>query len=130
MAFSLWGVSGLPASRSNISHEIMIWTARDSQAPAGQRVDTFSVNGTTFDVYIEEHQRDASGRNANTWTYVAFVPAKPLWRGPLDISAFLDYLLRRGTLPANHYLTSVELGNEISQGTGITEIRDFALSFE
>lgn len=128
MAFSLWGVSAIPASRNNITHEIMIWTAHSRQSPAGRPVDSMAVNGITYDVYIEPHQMDASGQNANTWTYVAFVPATPVLRGPLEISAFLEYLLRHGTLSADHYLTSVEFGNEVSEGTGLTEIRDFAIT--
>jgi len=130
MAFSLWGVSAIPASRNNITHEIMIWTAHSWQPPAGRRVDSMEVNGITYDVYIEPHQTDASGQNANTWTYVAFVPAGPVLRGPLEISTFLGYLLRRGTLSADHYLTSLEFGNEVSEGTGITEIRDFAITVQ
>jgi Glycosyl hydrolase family 12 len=128
MSFSLWGVSAVPPSRKDITHEIMIWIDHHWQSPAGQRVDSLNVNGTNFAVYIEPHQHDASGANANTWTYVAFVPDQPVMHGPLDISAFLDYLLRRRTLTPNHYVTSIELGNEVSVGVGLTEIHDFAVN--
>lgn len=127
MSFTVWGVSAIPPSKRDITHEIMIWTDHHWQSPAGQRVDSITVNGTKYEVYIEQHQRDASGENANTWTYVAFVPEHPVLRGPLDISAFIDYLLRRGTLTSNHYLTSIEFGNEVSHGVGLTEIHDFAI---
>ncbi len=130
MAFSLWGVSAIPAARGGITHEIMIWVDSARQSPAGQRVDSMSVNGTTYDVYIEKHQKDASGENANSWTYVAFVAQKPVLHGPLEISEFIDYLLRRGTLNTTHYLTSLEFGNEVSQGSGITEIQNFAINFQ
>jgi hypothetical protein len=129
MVFSLWAVSAIPASRKNITHEIMIWTVRAGQPPA-ERVDSMGVNGVTYDVYIEDNQRDASGQNANTWIYVTFVARKPVLRGPLDISAFVDYLLQRGTLSSTHFLTSLEFGNEICQGSGVTEIRDFAINFQ
>jgi len=128
--FSLWGVSAIPASRTNITHEIMIWTDFARQSPAGHRVDSMSVNGTSYDVYIEEHQRDASGESANTWTYVAFVAQKSVTHGPMEISAFIEYLLRRGTLKPTDYVTSLELGNEVSQGTGVTEIDDFAIHIQ
>jgi glycosyl hydrolase family 12 len=129
MVFSLWGVSAVPPTRKDITHEIMIWTLRAGQPPAGQRVDSITVNDVTYDVYIEEHQRDASGQNANTWTYVAFVAQKPVFRGPLDITAFIDYLLRRGTLQPTIYVTSLEFGNEICEGAGVTEIQHFAINF-
>src|SRR5271165_184634 len=124
MVFSLWGISDVQSPRQSITHEIMIWTDRAGQSPAGQHVDSMTVNDATYDVYIEEHQRDASGGNANTWTYVAFVARKPIFRGPLDISAFIDYLLHRGTLNNTHYLTSLEFGNEVCHGAGVTEIQD------
>jgi hypothetical protein len=128
MSFSLWAVSAIPPSKKDITHEIMIWTARHWQQPAGQPVDSLTVNGTRFEVYIEPHQADASGANANIWTYIAFVPEHPVPHGPLDISAFLDYLLSRGTLTTSHYLTSIEFGNEVSHGVGLSEIQDFAIT--
>jgi Glycosyl hydrolase family 12 len=127
MAFTVWAVSAIPASRRNITHEIMIWTASAWLSPAGRRVDSMTVNGITYEVYIEPHQTDASGQNANTWTYVAFVPSTAVLRGPLDITAFTDYLIRRGTLKADQYVTSLEFGNEVSMGTGVAEIREFAI---
>ena len=128
MVFTLWAVSALPASRRNISHEIMIWTAAAWLSPAGRRVDSIAVNGVNYSVYVEPHQTDASGQNANTWKYVAFVPARAVLRGPLDLSVFLDYLLRRGEITGHHYLTSLEFGNEVSAGAGVVEISSFALS--
>lgn len=128
MVFSLWAVSNVSAPRQSITHEIMIWTDRARQPPAGRLVDSMSVSDTTYDVYIEENQRDASGKNTNTWTYVAFVARKPVFRGPLDITAFIDYLLRRRTLGPNHYVTSLEFGNEICHGAGVTEIQNFSIN--
>ena len=130
MVFSLWSVSAVPPSPQDISHEIMIWTAYARQSPAGHRVDSIAVQGITYDVYIEPHQTDASRQNSNAWTYVAFVPAIPVFRGPLQITPFLDYLLRRGTLSGGQYLTSLEFGNEVSQGAGIAEVREFAIHVE
>ena len=130
MAFTVWAVSALPASKATVSHEIMIWNARAGQNPAGSPRGSLDVNGTTYDVYVEENHGDASGANKNAWTYVAFVARKPVWHGPLDISAFIDYLLDHKLLSRSHYLTSLELGNEVCQGTGIAEIQDFSLRFQ
>ena len=129
MAFTMWIVSALPASKSGITHEIMIWNANGGQAPAGSRRGAVNVNGVTYDVYVEENHKDASGANANVWTYVAFVAQEPVWQGPLEMSAFLDYLIAHGLLSRNHYVTSLELGNEVCQGAGIVEIQDFSIRF-
>jgi Glycosyl hydrolase family 12 len=127
-SFSLWAVSAIPVSKKNITHEIMIWTDFAGQPPAGKLVDSLALNGTMYNVYIEPNQKENSGENSNTWTYVAFVAQEPVSHGPLDISAFIDYLLRRGMLNNATYFTSLEFGNEISQGAGITEIQDFAIN--
>ncbi len=130
MSFTLWAVRALPATKGHISHEIMIWNANAGQTPAGTRRGTFNVQGNTYDVYVEENHKDASGANANVWTYVAFVAQRPVWRGPIDMSAFLDYLLQLGILSRDHFLTSLELGNEVCTGTGIVEIQDFSIRFQ
>jgi len=128
MAFSLWVVSSLPSSRNGITHEIMIWNANGGQHPGGTKRDVIVVDGIPYDIYVEENHVDNSGQNGNHWTYVAFVAAQPLLSGHLDLGSFIDYLLQRGILTSNHYVTSLEFGNEVSEGSGIVEIRDFSLS--
>jgi hypothetical protein len=129
MSFSLWAVSGLPATPENIRTEIMIWNVNGGQRPAGTRRGELTVGGVTYDVWVNEHQRDASGLNPNTWTYVAFVARKPVLDGPLEISSFLKYALENKLLTPDMFVTDLELGNEVAQGAGIAEIRDFNLRF-
>ena len=130
MTFSLWGVSTVPASCDVITHEIMIWTARSWLSPAGKKIGSLDVNGATWDVYLEPGHADASGSTKQTWTYIAFVAHRPVVRGPLELTAFTDWMLRHHLLTRDHYLTSVEFGNEVSSGTGIVELRRFQLHFD
>ena len=128
LTFALWFVSSLPAGRSVISHEIMVWVAREGwQRPAGKPRDSVALGSNRFDVFIEQRQRDASGANANQWTYVAFVAQKPVLHGPLDLSLLLDSLLSAGVLSRRHVLTSVELGSEVSEGAGSVELTGFSV---
>jgi hypothetical protein len=130
MAFSLWIVSSLPATREKITHEIMIWNFNHFGEPAGIRRGTVEVGGVTYDLYVRESHGDASGQNANTWTYVAFAARTPVLKGPLQISLFVDYLLAKGILARDEYLTSVELGNEIMEGTGKVLIQGYSIVVE
>jgi len=98
---------------------------KQGQGPAGKHHGQVNVQGTNYDIYIEENHQDASGVNANTWTYIAFVPDRPV----LPISVFIDYLLQHGNLSVRQYLTSIEFGNEVCEGTGVVEISNFALHF-
>jgi hypothetical protein len=128
MTFTMWAVSSLPASKSVITHEIMIWTVNHGQVPAGSRHGVLDVDGATYDVYVENKHTDNSGTNANVWMYVAFIARKPVLNGPLHLDAFIAYLLQQGLLTKDHFLTSVELGNEVSHGAGIVELQNFSLS--
>ncbi|HUO97207.1 MAG TPA: hypothetical protein VMU01_00980 [Rhizomicrobium sp.] len=127
MSFTLWAVSGLPASRSNITHEIMIWNVDSGQPRAGEKIGTVAAGGMPFEVYVEKNHRDDSGSVAFTWTYVAFIAEKPLLKGTLDTGVLTGYLIRRGLLTPDAYLTSLELGNEVLEGSGTVEIRKLDL---
>ncbi len=127
MAFSMWAVRSLPATKDAISHEIMIWTFRNGQVPAGRNYGSLTVQGTTYDVFVEEAHADASGLNKNRWTYVAFVPRTPVMYGPLDLTAFTGYLTKQNLLSADAYITSLEFGNEVTDGAGIVQLTEFSL---
>jgi len=57
---------------------LILFAVATRQSPAGQRVDSMSVNGTTYDVYIEKYQKDASGNNGNTCTLCSVLRAETL----------------------------------------------------
>jgi len=128
LAFSLWAVSALPPSPKTIKCEIMIWIANGGQRPSGVRRSNVTVDGVVYDTYINEHQHDASGSSPNEWTYVAFVAHTPVLHGPLDIGRLLATLQPLKILTPDMWVTDVELGDEVAEGTGIAEVQDFALT--
>ncbi len=128
MAFSLWAVSKLPAVKQTISHEIMIWNADGGVPPIGEKIGSLEVAGTVFDIYFEPKQGIITGPDPFTWTLVSFVARKKLLTGSLDFGIFITELLKRGILTHDLFLTNLELGTEVSDGTGIVEIRKLELS--
>jgi serralysin len=127
MAFTLWAITDPANPKKTISHEIMIWNVNHNLTPAGAKKETITVGGNTFDVYVKSNHGDDSGANANMWTYVGFAPRESVLKGPFDIGAFLDYLIDQGILTTANYITSIELGNEIVTGKGITEISNYGI---
>jgi hypothetical protein len=125
MAFSLWGVSQLPAVQKTISLEIMVWNVAHGQAPAGEKIGAVETAGTMFDLYLKKNQEMVTGPDPFTWPLVQFVARKPLLKGEIDFRPFLDELLKRQILTRGHYLTSVELGNEVTEGTGEVRLKRF-----
>ncbi len=128
LAFEFWTVSSLPASPSAITHEVMIWIDNKDMTPAGVWTDDFKLNGTTYDVFLREGHGDASGKNPQKWTYVAFLARKPVLKGPLDVTAFAGFLQSKKILGSNLFITSLELGNEVMTGTGRTEVRGYKVT--
>lgn len=127
MAFTLWGIANTNNPKGSITQEIMIWTANRGGTPAGTKRGTLLASGVTFDVYVNPNQADNSGANKSRWTYVAFVAQTPLLKGQLDLDVMTDYLLKQGIMANNTFLTSVELGTEISGGEGTVEFLDYAI---
>ena len=105
----------------------MIWIANHGGHPAGTKRGTLVVSGVNFDVYVNPNQSDNSGANGNLWTYVAFVAQTPLLQGQLDLNTMTDYLLKQGIMTKPTFLTSLELGTEISGGEGKAEILDYTV---
>ena len=132
LAFEVWPVSALPGNKDTIASEVMFWIAHAGQtlAPAGHVEGTIDVGGTTFDMYVNRNHSDASGANANTWPYIAFAARTAVLKGPLDFGAFFDYLMQKGLLKQDQWITGIELGNEIQTGTGVTRVRNFAVTIK
>jgi len=128
MAFSLWAVSKLPAVKQSISLEIMIWNADGGVPPLGKKIGSLEAAGTVFDIYYEPKQGIITGPDPFTWALVSFVARKPLLKGTLDVSVFIDELLKRGILTRESFLTSLELSDEVADGTGRVVIRKLDLS--
>ncbi len=102
VAYDIW-LNGVPGNR-----EVMIWTDNYRQVPAGSRVATgLSFAGRTWSLY-------ATGDNE----YLAFVPSQPMTRGSLDITAFLNYLVAKGRVPASSTLGQICFGVEIVSTDG------------
>ena len=59
-----------------------------------------------------------TGPDPFTWTLVSFVARTKLLKGSLDFGVFVDELLKRKILARNEYLTSLELGDEVAEGSG------------
>jgi endoglucanase len=121
MNFTLMVVSGLPATEANITDQITIWNYNHGFTPGGTKTASITVDGVDYDVYIN-YRSSSSGQN---WNYIAFVARQSFLQGTLEIGPFINYLLEQGVISQNLYITSIELGNEVIQGSGMVEIRNY-----
>jgi len=124
LAYDIWLTSSNPPTPDTITHEVMIWMARTFEAQprqylAGQVV----VDNIAYDLYLRPNFHPTSGAG-----YIAFVSQEPRFGGVVDVAAFLSYLVEHNYVPADSYLASVELGNEVIDGTGELWLQRFQVT--
>lgn len=128
LAFDFWITRDDPPTVSGISHEVMIWLDHDFR-PAGQEfyVGPVRIEGVLWDLYHWPNRvwPNADGDEELVADYMALVRHRDLLVGSVDLLALFHYLADGGYLPAHHYLTAIEFGNETVSGAGELWLKDF-----
>ncbi|MGO9838798.1 MAG: GH12 family glycosyl hydrolase domain-containing protein [Polyangiaceae bacterium] len=108
IAYDLWFNQTATTSGQPNGTELMIWlNHRGGVQPAGAQIGTVSIAGATWDVW----KGPMSG-----WTYIAYVRQTPADAVDLDLRAFTQDAIARGTINPAWYLVDIEAGFEIWQG--------------
>jgi hypothetical protein len=126
-AFDLWATPSNDFRTLDDAVEVMIWNDRKGMLfyPAGRITGQVEIGGVRWDVYVN---RDHRSFTQDSWTFVAFLPDRPVMNGPLDLSAFFDHLVETEILPSSYWVVSLELGTEVVVGTGATEVSGYAIT--
>jgi hypothetical protein len=119
LAFEFWVIADSLSDENNITTEVMIWTDTNIMIPAGSIISTASIDGFTYNLY-----RD----NFDSWTYFAFLSETEQYQGKLNVHKFIEYMRNQGLLDSTEYFASFELGNEVIQGSGVTNIHNYEIS--
>ena len=131
LAFDIWVTSSDRPTPSDITHEIMIWVGERTRAwepYPGKRVKRVTIGGAAYDLYIKPHAEWLMEHGAPKVAYIAFNARTARLSGSIDVKEFLDYLTDNGHLPAEGYVASVELGNEVMHGTGELWLKSYEIS--
>lgn len=134
VATSLWitrtGATPTGTNPQDIANEMMIWTAGSGFPPAGAYVGTVTIGGRAFEVWYAQNWGDISGANPNQWSYLAYRATVSTFATTLDIKAILDDAVSRGYVNAAHYVSNIELGNEVMSGSGQTWINSLSVTIQ
>jgi hypothetical protein len=127
LAPEVWIVSGRSSAGAPnprlISAEVMFWVeAAGIARPAGTVVDRPQINGVVYELW----QKDGAGDNgAGGWRLLSFKTPTTVRGGSVPVDQLLGYLVSKGLLSADHYVATVEFGNEITGGSGTTWVKKF-----
>lgn len=122
LAFDLWLTNDNEYTLENIVTEIMIWEDYFDFTSYGKKRATLITPFGTYDV-LEGHLENS--KFSQDWQYIAFVRKTPRKKGEIDIAFFLEYLVQNNLISKDHYLTSIEFGNEIGNSSGFTVVHQF-----
>lgn len=121
LAFDIWITDSQTPLQNNIKHEIMIWLKNLGQAPAGALTARIIIAGVEYDFY--------SG-NVGSWNYFAFLKVTQDDLNNIPVGEFINYLKNNAYILPEEYLSSIEFGNEVIQGSGKTVVTGYKLSIE
>ena len=131
LAFDIWVTNSGRPTPSAITHEIMIWVGERTRAwepYPGYLAKRVTIGDVTYDLYIKPHAEWLKEHGAPRVAYIVFNSRTAQVSGRIDVKKFLDYLTNHGHLPADGYIASVELGNEIMNGTGELWLKSYRIS--
>jgi Glycosyl hydrolase family 12 len=136
LATSIWftrsvATPAVPAE-NEISAEIMVWSDYtpaliSNDGPVTERGE-ITIDGRTWRVFAAENWGDVSGGTTHRWTFIVYVARQTTRTLSFDARRFMDDAIARGLLDPSHAVANVELGNEISSGSGTTWVRRFTVT--
>jgi xyloglucan-specific endo-beta-1,4-glucanase len=111
VAYDLWVYNN--SAGTGTPTEVMIWT-NATFGQDGTDVGSFSAGGLSFTLY-QTLPADYSWTNHPVYTFVSTTQESSVG---FDLHAFLWHLVDAGYISSSDYLTSVDAGIEIRNGTG------------
>lgn len=117
IAYDLWLTSTPGGSGATVTHEIMIWIHTGAGGPAGSVVSSYRDDVFNGSIYTAK-MTDAAGSSTHSWQYVAIQAQGDDLVSQVDFGAMLTQLKALGIVTGNEYLADVQLGAEITFGSG------------
>lgn len=133
LAYDLWVVSNSSLPRiipfQEVKCEIMIWLDSTNCYPGDPIISNIAgsleADGRTFDFYCASNW----GGLDHKWIYAAFNTRSPILKSArFDITPFLSYLVDKKVIDSNDLVCTVELGTEVSAGSGMTVISNYSVN--
>ena len=127
VAYDLWIHSmSNPGYSDDPDAEVMIWLyAAGGSGPAsdsGSPVATVSIGGTSWNLYYANNSPYAS--------IISFVRTNNTTSASLNLMDFLDEAVSRGYISSSQYLSSIQSGPEIFEGSGQLDVHSYSCTIQ
>ena len=126
LSFDLWINSSPVSTTDNITHEIMIWMVNKGMTPGGKQKDKIEIDGILYTVFVWENV--SLGQPDGERTYIAFVAEENHLSEKIIIDHFPDYLLDNHYLNDSLYISGIEFGTEIVDGSGEILFHEYGIT--
>lgn len=130
LAFDLWVTKEGKNQTSDISHEIMIWEDRNVSIPAGKFMGEVHTSAGTYRMYHTWMDRTSENLGTPGWYFTAFVRKEGTRKNTVNLKEFINIMLAKEFLDENHFVSTVEFGNEIYNACGYTILNDYKLEIK
>jgi serralysin len=117
VAYDIWLTSVPHGDGSTVTNEVMVWLHKGDFPPFGDVVGTYADGDFTATVY-------------HTGTYTAVVADHDRNAGSLDVAHLLSALGTMGIVSSNEYLAAIELGSEVTSGSGQLTINNLDITVQ
>lgn len=112
---------------SNVMARLMIWVdCQDMPFFPSQHFTETTIGGIHYKVMVDKAHNNIDGK----WTAIAMLADKFPPSGTLDLKEYFDYFLSLGALNPEWYLSSIEIGSEVSSGKGEARFNKFIVHNE
>ena len=126
LTFDMWltrdGLRYDSFDHTPITHEVMIAVEPyNGYGLTNRNPATFVEDITINGVHYKTYKMDGVLR----WRFLVFEMQSPMISGSLDLKPLFDYLKIRGFIQGTEYLSSIEFGSEVQEGTGDVTVDSF-----
>ena len=130
LVFDLWICKNAKNQTSDISHEIMIWEDRNVAMPAGKFMGEVNTSSGVYRMYHTYMDRTSENLGTPGWNFTAFVRKDRRRSGTVNLKEFIYVMLINDMINENHFVSTVEFGNEIYNSCGYTIVNDYKLDIK
>jgi hypothetical protein len=130
LSFDFW-ITEYPGNTDplelNVKREFMVWIDRkDSGIDQYWYVGPVIIDGDYYEFYrLKDLKGTLSSRD-----FMIFIKKVPIRSGKLDITKFLEYLLKKKYVKEGEFFKNIDFGNEVWHGEGETVVNEFSVTLE